>query len=83
MALGTVEKLAEALERARYVIAIEMLVAAQAIDLRALAPERMGVGVCAAYRAIRGVVPVLDGDRPLGPDVDTLAARIAAGDFAR
>ena len=82
MALGTVEKLAEALERARYVIAVEMLVAAQALDLRALAPERMGAGVRAAYRAIRDVVPVLDADRPLGPDVDALAARIAAGDFA-
>jgi histidine ammonia-lyase len=81
MALGTVEKLAEALERARYVIAIEMLVAAQAIDLRALAPGRLGVGARAAYRAIRGVVPMLDADRPLGPDVDALAARIAAGDF--
>jgi histidine ammonia-lyase len=82
MALGTVEKLAEALERARYVIAIEMLVAAQAIDLREIAPERMGAGARAAYRRIRDVVPVLDADRPLGPDVDALAARIAAGDFA-
>jgi histidine ammonia-lyase len=83
MALGTVEKFAEALERARYVIAIELLVAAQAIDLRALPPERMGVGARAAYHAIRGVVPMLDADRPLGADVDALAARIAAGDFVR
>ena len=83
MAIGTVEKLGEALERARYVIAIEMLVAAQAIDLRALSPQRIGAGARVAYRTIRDVVPVLDADRPLGPDVDALAARIAAGDFAR
>ena len=82
MALGTVEKLAEMLERIRYVIAIELLVAAQAIDLRGLDPRALGAGTRAAYSRIRESVAMLDDDRPLGPDVDRIAARIAAGDLA-
>jgi histidine ammonia-lyase len=81
MALGTVEKLAESLGRVRYLVAIELLVAAQAVDLRELAPERMGAGPRAAQRAIRRIVPMLDADRPLGRDIEALAARVSAGDF--
>lgn len=82
LALGCVEKLAGMLERVRYVIAVEMLVAAQAIDLRGLDPRRLGAGVRAAHERVRSVVAALDVDRPLGPDVDALARHIAAGDFA-
>jgi histidine ammonia-lyase len=81
MALGTVEKLAESLGRVRYLVAIELLVAAQAVDLRGLAFERMGAGPRAAQRAIRRIVPMLDADRPLGRDIEALAARVSAGDF--
>jgi histidine ammonia-lyase len=81
MALGSVERLAEMQERVRYVVAIELIVAAQAIDLRGLAPDVLGTGACAGFARVRQVVPMLDGDRPLGPDVDLIAARVADGAF--
>jgi len=82
MALGTVEKLAELIERVRYVIAIELLVAAQAIDLRGIALDALGKGARSAYEAVLEAVPALDADRPLGPDVDVVASRVADGRFA-
>jgi histidine ammonia-lyase len=81
MALGTVEKLAELLERIRYVVAIELAVAAQAIDLRELGIAMLGAGARTAYACVRETVAFLDGDRPLGPDVDALALRVADGAF--
>jgi histidine ammonia-lyase len=81
MALGTVERLGEMVERLRYIVAIEMLVAAQAIDLRELAAHQLGVGPRTLHARIREHVPVLAYDRPLGPDVDTVAALIASAEF--
>jgi len=82
MALGAVERLADMLERIRYVVGIELLVAAQAIDLHAVPSDALGAGTRAARACVRDVVPMLDGDRPLGPDVDAIAARIATGAFS-
>jgi histidine ammonia-lyase len=82
MSLGTVEKFSEMLERIRYAVAIELLVAAQAVDLRELDARMLGAGARAAYAQVRAIVPMLDHDRPLGADVDAIAARIAAGAFA-
>ena len=81
MALATVEKLADMLERIRYVVAIELLVAAQAVDLRGTEPQALGLGPRAAYGRVRETAPALDVDRSLGPDVDAIAARIADGEF--
>jgi histidine ammonia-lyase len=69
-------RLAEQLERLRLLVAVELLVAAQAVDLAA--PERLGVGTEAAYRCVRETVAELDDDRALGPDVERLA-RVALG----
>jgi histidine ammonia-lyase len=82
MALGTVEKLGETLERIRYLVAIELIVAAQALDLRSTSVETLGKGTRVAYACVRSAVPVLDGDRPLGPDIDALVQRVACGDFS-
>ena len=82
MAPGTVEKLAEMLERVRYVVAIELVVAAQAIDLRSLDVNALGHGARIAYARIREHVAALDGDRPLGPDVDAIAGRVADDAFS-
>jgi histidine ammonia-lyase len=65
-------RLGEQLERLRLLIAVELLVAAQAIDLAAV--ERLGAGTDAAYRCVRETVAELDDDRALGPDVERLAA---------
>lgn len=81
MALGCVERVCEMLERIRHVVAIEMLVAAQAIDLRALDPQRLGVAVRTLHRRLRERVAMLEHDRPLGPDVDAIAALIAVRAF--
>jgi histidine ammonia-lyase len=73
-------------ENARNGLAIELLVAAQALDLRL--PLQPGVGVRAAYRVIRGRVPHMSEDRELHRDIAAVremlpeidqAARRAAG----
>ena len=81
MALGVAEKLGEQVERVRYLIAIELLVAAQAVDLRELDQAVMGKGARATYRQLREIAPVLDQDRPLGPDIDRVQRAVAAGLF--
>ena len=79
MTLAAVEKLAELLEPLRYLVAIEQVVAAQAIDLRGLARDMLGSGLRDAYDALRAAVAFLDEDRPLGPDVDRVAEMLAQG----
>ena len=82
MALGTVEKLAECIDRARYLVAIECLVAAQAVDLRELGKDALGAGARATYERTRAEVPALDHDRPLGPDVERLERLVRSGALA-
>ena len=57
-------------ENARTGLAIELLVAAQALDLRK--PLRAGLGVAAAHEAIRGRVPHMGEDRELHRDIATV-----------
>jgi histidine ammonia-lyase len=66
-------------ERLRYLAAIELLTAAQAIDLRGLDPDALGRGAKAAYDAVRKAVPTLDADRPIGPDIEAIERLVAAG----
>ena len=68
----------EILDNIRLVIAIELLTAAQAIDLRPAGPDRLGIGTSAAYREIRRHVSKLDHDRALNLDIDALAELIAS-----
>ena len=82
MALGVTEKLAELLERVHYVIAIELLISAQAVDLRELDPATLGAGARAAYKQVRAIAAALDQDRPLGPDIDRVQRAVAAGLFS-
>jgi len=77
MTLEVVEKVAAALEPLRYLVAIEQVVAAQAIDLRGVARDMLGAGLRDAYAAVRAAVAPLDEDRPLGPDVDRVARLLA------
>ena len=52
------------------ILAIELLVAAQALDLRlAEQGESPGAGVAEALARVRGRVRHLDGDREPGPDI--------------
>lgn len=58
------------LENATWVVAIELLNAAQALDFHH--PLRPGAGVGAASDAIRRVVPTLESDRMLTPDLEAV-----------
>ncbi len=59
------------LERLWRLVAIELVVAAQAVDLAA--PARLGAGTGAAHAFIRELVAPLDEDRAMGPEVESLA----------
>jgi len=60
-------KLATVLDHVRTVLAIEMLCAAQGVDLRR--PLRTSAPLEAVHAAIRAVVPPMMTDRPIHPDI--------------
>ncbi len=65
------------LENARWVVAIEVLNATQALDFhRPLVP---GPGVGAAARLVRGVVPPLDADRIMTGDIAAVRQLVTSG----
>jgi histidine ammonia-lyase len=64
-------------ESARSCLAIELLVAAQALDYRQ--PVKPGKGVLAAYELIRGKVPHMDRDRELHHDISAVTALVEYG----
>jgi histidine ammonia-lyase len=68
------------LEHVERIVAIELLVAAQALELRlAVAPGAPGAGVAEALRRIRAQVRHLDADREPGPDLAAAAAIVHDG----
>jgi histidine ammonia-lyase len=64
------------------ICAIELLAAAQAIDLRGTA-HALQPALAAVLAHVRAISPALEHDRPLGRDLDELAGAISGGDFAR
>ncbi|RKH41195.1 histidine ammonia-lyase [Corallococcus sp. AB050B] len=64
-------------EFARSCLAIELLVAAQALDFRQ--PVKPGKGVLAAYELIRAKVPHMDRDRELHHDISAVTALVDSG----
>jgi histidine ammonia-lyase len=62
-----------------YLAAIELLAAAQAVDLRGLDPAALGRGANTAYDAVRKAVATLDEDRSIGPDIEAIERLVAAG----
>ncbi len=62
-------------------LAIEILVACQALDLRL--PLRPGKGVQAAYALVRSQVPTLDRDRELHLDIEKVSALVASGELMK
>jgi histidine ammonia-lyase len=69
VSMGTIaaRKASTILENVKNVIAIEYMCAAQGIDL--LSPLKPSVPLDVAYSKIREVVPKLEDDRPLSPDI--------------
>jgi histidine ammonia-lyase len=62
------------LERLTLVLALELVCAAQAVDL--VAPDHLGTGTAAAHGCVRELSAPLDDDRPLGTDVELVAAEV-------
>jgi len=58
----------------RLLLALELLVAAEAVELAAV--KQMGAGPAAAHAALRDLVPPLEDDRPLGGDLERIAAEL-------
>jgi len=77
MAAGAALKLRRAVANVRQILAIELLLAAQALDHRA--PLGPGKGSAAARAALRTRVPPLDADRYLKRDLDAALAACVDG----
>lgn len=75
-----VEKTAEIARRLLRLAAIELVVAAEAVDLRE--GVRLGAGTGLAHAFARRHVARLDDDRPMGREYEALAERLAAGELA-
>ena len=72
MGMTSARKLREIVENTRAILAVEILCAAQAIDLRA--PSALGAGTKIAHSVVRAAVPHLDGDRLLYRDIESTLA---------
>src|SRR4029434_3683034 len=81
MSMAAALKAERALDLATRVIAVEILLACQAIDL--LAPLTTSPALAALHDNVRETVPPLAGDRPPAPDIETIAASIARGALHR
>jgi histidine ammonia-lyase len=69
----------EILENVRYVLAVELMTAAQALDLREDGPARLGAGTRIVYEQVRQVVAYMEHDRPTTSDMQSLAEFIQTG----
>jgi histidine ammonia-lyase len=79
MGMEAARKARRAVGCLQYVLAVELMCAAQALDfLKPLAP---GVGAAAGYELVREHVAPLDGDRVLSGDIESLRDVVAGGAF--
>jgi histidine ammonia-lyase len=74
-------KLHRLLANARTVVAVEWIVAAQALELRR--PKSGGTGSEAALRAVRELVAPWAADRSPSPDIERVAKAVADGSLVR
>lgn len=80
MGMVAATKLRAILDNAEYVLAIELMAAAEALEYRK--PLKPGKGVQRIYDQVRTIVPKLDGDRALSGDIERLATAIRSGTLA-
>ncbi|MBK9607141.1 MAG: histidine ammonia-lyase [Betaproteobacteria bacterium] len=79
MATFAARRLADMAENSAHIVAIELLAAAQGIDLRA--PLATSPALADALAAVRRRVPFYDHDRLLSPDIEAVATMIRGGEF--
>ncbi len=72
-------KLRQIVEDAERIVAVELMCAAQGLEFRK--PLRPSREVERAYAAVRAVVPRLEQDRTLSPEIEALAAAVRSGAF--
>jgi len=72
-------KLRQIVEHGERILAIELMCAAQALEFRR--PLESSARIEEAHAAVRTVVPRLERDRVLAPDIEALAVAIKAGKF--
>jgi histidine ammonia-lyase len=77
MAPLAARRLAELVSLAERVVAIELVVAAQAIDLRGCSP--LGDGTLRAYELVRGLVPFTGAGQPPPQDLEPVVELVRAG----
>ena len=77
MGMTAALKARRVVENVRTCLAIELMVAAQALDLAA--PLRPSARVAEAHARLRAVVPTLDGDRELGRDIAAVCRLVDEG----
>jgi histidine ammonia-lyase len=77
MGATAAQKTMQILENTQYIVAIELLCAAQALEYRG--PEKLGKGTRKAYEMIREKVPALKEDRALSNDVEKIKSLIERG----
>ncbi len=80
MGMSGARRLNRMLQNLRHTIAIELLCAAQGIEL--LAPLQTGALAKKAIATIRAASPKVVEDRPLAPDIESVTAKIADGTFS-
>ncbi|MEO0009528.1 MAG: histidine ammonia-lyase [candidate division WOR-3 bacterium] len=81
MSFTSARKTSQILENAWFVIAIELLSGAQAVEFRK--PLKLGAGTQVAYELIRHTVPKLEEDRPLQYDINRLTELVRSGELLR
>jgi len=74
MGVTAAQKAAHIIENVEYIVAIELLCAAQAMEFRG--PEKLGDGTKIAYSTIRKAVSPLKEDRRLSNDIEKLRQQI-------
>ncbi|MFQ5583986.1 MAG: histidine ammonia-lyase [Calditrichia bacterium] len=87
MAPIAARKARQILDNVYKIIAIELLFAAQALDLRvrnegiaqADCNKILGKGTCAAYSLIRNKVSFIEKDRPIYPDIENMIGLLKSG----
>ena len=79
MGMAAARKVRRSIELLEIVLAAEFLCAAQAVEFHR--PLRAGVGVERALASVRSHVPRLTEDRPLGTDLEALAALVRTGEL--
>jgi histidine ammonia-lyase len=84
VSMGTIaaRKAREILGNVRSVMALEVLAACQAVDLRG-GPDFLSVPTRAAYRVLRSAVPMVQVDRIMYPDIIAATALLADGVLLR